>query len=199
MQWMGQGFLVTMAVGLAVVASPVFAETYQSIQQRRPDLFHESTGFRVARHRAPTPENIPEPAKVIEAGKAADLLSNGAIAIDVSGALQSRFDELEGTWLVRGPRESLPGAVWLPEVGRGVLEADMIRYLETNLAALTSGNKDHGIIVFCMADCWMSWNAAQRIAQLGYRSVFWFRDGTNGWTDLDRELAPVLPVPVEIE
>lgn len=178
---------------------PAWPESYKSIQERRPDLFHDQTGFRIARHRAPTPEDIPPPVEVVAADQAADLLAKGALAIDVSGALQSRYDELEGTWLVHGPRETLPGAVWLPEVGRGALEPDMSAYLAHNLEDLTQGDLGRPILVFCVADCWMSWNAAQRVAGLGYGHVFWFRNGTDGWLDSGRPLEPSLPVPVNVD
>ena len=168
-----------------------------TLRARDPHLFHEQTGFRIERQRAPTPDDIPPPAQFVDATGARAAIEAGAVAVDVFGAPQSRYDELDGTWLVRGPRDSLPGAVWLPEVGRGVLTDDMQGYLETNLARLTGGDVSRPLVIFCVADCWMSWNAAQRVADLGYREVLWFRLGTDGWLDEGWDLAPVEPVPVE--
>jgi PQQ-dependent catabolism-associated CXXCW motif protein len=37
------------------------------------------------------------------------------------------------------------------------------------------------VVFYCLADCWMSWNAAKRAASWGYREVLWYRDGTDGW------------------
>ena len=122
-----------------------------------------------------------------------------AIRIDVGAAAQSRFDDLDGTWLVRGPHLSLPGATWLPEVGRGTLSDQMDRYLTTNIAELTGGDFDRRIIVFCIADCWMSWNATQRLTALGYSRVHWFAEGTDGWLDMGWTLKPVEPVPVLVD
>lgn len=119
--------------------------------------------------------------------------------MDVFGAAQSRYDELDGTWLVSEPRLSLPGAVWLPETGRGVLTDEMAEYLFENLTTLTEGNYARPLLVFCVADCWMSWNAAQRVAALGYERVYWYRLGTDGWLDLGETLVPVEPVPVNTE
>jgi len=127
------------------------------------------------------------------------LLETGAIAIDVFGANQSRYDELDGTWLVKDPRQSLPNAVWLPEVGRGVLSDEMQAYFAQNLADLTEGDTSRALILFCVADCWMSWNAAQRATTLGYKDVNWFRLGTDGWLDEGFELEPVNPVPVNMD
>ena len=192
--------MIRLALLLCCLAGhPGFAEDYRSIQDRRADLFHPETGFRIARQRAPTPEDIPPPARSIDTATAAQLINEGALPLDVFGALQSRYDELDGTWLVGTPRKSLPGAAWLPEVGRGELDTTMQQYLSANLKRLTERDPAHPIVVFCVADCWMSWNAAQRIAGLGYDNVYWFRLGTDGWLDENRALVPVEPIPVTVE
>lgn len=184
---------------LGLGASQVGAESYRILQDRRPELFDPATGLRIARQRSPTPDDIPRPARPVSPNEARQLVQQGALPLDVFGAAQSRFDELDGTWLVSTPRESLPGAVWLPETGRGTLSDEMHRYLQSNLDRITEGNKDHPMVVFCVADCWMSWNAAQRIAALGYTQVAWFRLGTDGWLDLGSALHPVDPVPVDVD
>lgn len=189
------------ALVLALICGPQIgsAESYASIQERRPELFHPTTGFRIDRQRAPTPDDVPAPVKKVSPTEAKDLVGQGAIALDVFGALQSRYDELDGTWLVSEQRQSLPGAVWLPEVGRGVLDETMQRYLQEELIHLTKNDVTKEIVVFCVADCWMSWNASQRIAALGYTRVFWFRLGTDGWLDNGWSLSPVDPVPVNVD
>ena len=180
-------------------ALPAQAADVSEIRAKSPHLFHAETGYRIDRQRAPTPDDIPAPSKVIDAFEARDLLAKGAIPIDVFGASQSRYDELEGTWLVKDPRESLPGAIWLPEVGRGAPGEDLLTYFETNLETLTKGDKNRPLVIFCVADCWMSWNAAQRASSMGYTDVNWFRLGTDGWLDEGWELAPVTPVPVDVD
>lgn len=197
------GFRLSVFLGFLLVclapAVPVHAESFRDIQQRRPDLFHQQSGLRIARQRAPIPDDIPPPAERIDAGKAAKLLAEGAIALDVFGALQSRYDELDGTWLVGKERLSLPGAIWLPETGRGTLAPDIHAYLKNNLDRLTQGDKDRPLVVFCVSDCWMSWNASQHMAGLGYRSIHWFALGTDGWLEDGGALVPVDPVPVDTE
>ena len=37
------------------------------------------------------------------------------------------------------------------------------------------------LLFFCLADCWMSWNAAKRAQEYGYTSVLWYPEGTDGW------------------
>lgn len=190
---------LTICLAMALVVTAAGAAPYADHQSRRPELFDPDTGYRIARQRAPTPDDIPPPARLVGPDEAAALLAGGALALDVYAASQSRFDELDGTWLVSEPRLSLPGAVWLPETGRGILSDTMQRYLSDNLAHQTGGRPDHPIVVFCIADCWMSWNAAQRISELGYSRVYWFRLGTDGWQDIGRNREPVMPVPVDTD
>lgn len=183
----------------ALSAAPLWAASYKDLQVARPDLFDPETGFRIARHRAPVPEDIPGPAQVAAAAEVRELLEQGALALDVFGAAQSRFDELDGSWLVSKPRYSLPGALWLPETGAGAIEPAILSYLVRNLHQATGGDKAYPIVVYCISDCWISWNAAQRIAGLEYSRVYWFRDGTDGWLDIGGELHVVQPVPVNVD
>lgn len=181
-----------------LVADPLAARGTVEHRKADPALFHSETGYRIDKQRAPTPDDIPGPAKVVTAVEARSLIEDGALPLDVSAAAQSRYDELSGTWLVSEPRMSLPGAVWLPETGRGTLTDEMQTYLAQELA-VSSGSLDRAIVVFCVADCWMSWNAAQRIASLGYTEVHWFPLGTDGWIENGWPLYPVEPRPVAVD
>ncbi|SDD74367.1 PQQ-dependent catabolism-associated CXXCW motif protein [Ruegeria marina] len=188
-----------LALALSGLAGAAWADSYAAIQARRPELFHAETGYRIEHQRAPVPDDIPAPVRRVSALRTKLLMQRGAVMLDVYGAGQSRYDDLDGTWLVPEPRESLPGAVWLPEVGRGALEPALETYLARELERLTEGSKARAIVVFCVADCWMSWNAAQRIAAMGYLQVHWFPLGTDGWHDLGWPLHPVEPVPVQLD
>jgi PQQ-dependent catabolism-associated CXXCW motif protein len=187
------------AIALVLSGAPARAASYEALRAAKPDMFAATTGLRIDRQRAPTPDDIPPPARRADAGKARQLIADSAIAIDVLGAAQSRYDELDGTWLVNSQRQSLPGAIWLPEVGRGTLTDEMRAYFQDNLARLSEGDKTRPLLIFCVADCWMSWNAAQRAATFGYTNVHWFREGTDGWRDMGWELEPVDPVPVNVD
>ncbi len=90
----------------------------------------------------------------------------------------------------------MAGSVWLPDVGKGTLTPALETYFQTNLTALTGGNKARPIIVYCQADCWMSWNAVQRAASYGYTALHWYRDGTDGMRDWDVPQVPATPVPM---
>ena len=67
------------------------------------------------------------------------------------------------------------------------------------LERLTGGDKALSLVIFCRADCWMSWNAARRAAALGYENVLWFPLGVEGWEEAGGTLVPILPEPVPVD
>ena len=86
------------------------------------------------------------------------------------------------------PRFNIPGSIWLPDTGYGRLAPATEDYFKRGVAGVLEGNKSAMIVIYCLADCWMSWNAAKRILSMGYANVAWYPDGTDGWTE---ELLPV--------
>ena len=36
-------------------------------------------------------------------------------------------------------------------------------------------------MLYCHPQCWASWNAAKRAISYGYRKVYWYPDGIEGW------------------
>ena len=92
-------------------------------------------------------------------------------------------------------REDVPGSVWLPDTGYGTLAPIMEQYFEHGLQQATDGNRNRMIVFYCLADCWMSWNAAKRAMALGYQRVAWYPDGTDGWAARQLPLEPLTPVP----
>ncbi|MGI9371309.1 MAG: rhodanese-like domain-containing protein [Hyphomicrobiales bacterium] len=193
------GFVPLVLLILGLGGGFAQAESYRDIQNRSPELFHEETGLRISKQRAQSPEDIPLPARKVDASEVADLIKQGAIALDVFGASELRYDELDGTWQFKQGRQSVPGAIWLPETGRCALQDDIKNYLFKNLDQLTNGDKSRGIIVFCVANCWMSWNGAQRIASAGYQAVYWFPEGADGWREEGLSLEPITPTPVDVD
>lgn len=160
------------------------------------DAFDPVTGYRIAHYRAAVPETVPGGARVDLDG-VDRLIASGAVLLDVMPSEGAGADVATGAWKLSRPHQSIPGATWLPDVGRGVIDSRFQNYLTANLARLTTGNAAKPIIVFCQSDCWMAWNAVQRIAALGYTALHWYPEGTDGWVEWgDRKLAPVLPVPL---
>jgi rhodanese-related sulfurtransferase len=45
----------------------------------------------------------------------------------------------------------------------------------------------------------MSWNAVQRAHDYGYRELYWYRDGTDGWLAQGLEVTEAVPVLLQPE
>ncbi len=150
------------------------------------------TGFRMERYRAPVPESVPG-GTTISTEEAKTLLSD-AVFIDVLPPVGLGADPLEGHWLISEPRYTVEGAIWLPEVGRGFLSDEHQDFFERNLKRLSNDNPETKFVFFCTADCWQSWNASKRASQLGYKNIYWYPSGTDGWQESGNALTPVLPV-----
>lgn len=157
------------------------------------------TGYRTERYQASVPEVPPVGKRVWVADVDRLVAEEKAVLIDVSPVTGLGYDPATGRWRSNKRHVSLPGAVWLPDVGRGVIDATVERFFRTELNRLSGGNKAHALILFCNADCWMSLNAMKRAGRLGYTQLYWFPEGTDGWRDWDRELQPIEPVPVKLE
>jgi PQQ-dependent catabolism-associated CXXCW motif protein len=67
------------------------------------------------------------------------------------------------------------------------------------LVRATAGNSAALVVIYCMADCWMSWNAAKRIRTYGYSNVAWYPEGTDGWERAGQELTEAHPEPRAVE
>ena len=159
-----------------------------------PDaLFDAATGYRISAYRAPV-TGVPEHVRRIDTHLAAQLWrTHRAVFIDVMPAEGGHRDASTGLWYVAAVRETIPGAAWFPESGRGVPDPAILEGFRAGVAALTRGDRHRRLVVFCRADCWMSWNAARRLAREGHTRVFWYADGTDGWRDADLPLAPATP------
>lgn len=142
-------------------------------------------GYRLSDYDAPVPGDL---AGAITVGDNAAyaLWRSGRVAfIDVMPDLpRPKSLPADAVWHGRS-RQSVPGAIWLPDVGFGTLDQAAGQQLDAGLIAATGGDRDAPVVFLCRADCWMSWNAAKRALERGHTSVFWYRDGTTGWTFWD--------------
>lgn len=178
-----------------VVSALAVAGLLAAGSSARAAEFDPATGYRIERYRAPVD-------RPVEGGAAASLddvdrlVKQGAALIDVMPA-RAGFDPATGRWRLADRRETIPGAVWLPEVGRGTLDATLETYLRDSLQRLLAERPGRPLVFFCMADCWMSWNAVKRAAALDFRDLHWFADGTDGWRDAGRPLVAGDPWPVQ--
>lgn len=93
------------------------------------------------------------------------------------------------------PRRNIPGSLWLPDTGYGRLAAATEAYLQDGLARASAGNRAALLVIYCQANCWMSWNAAKRALSYGYSNVVWYPEGTDGWEWEDLPLVDAEPEP----
>ena len=93
------------------------------------------------------------------------------------------------------PRLNIPGSIWLPDTGYGKLAASTEDYLRRGLARASKGDRATLLVIYCQANCWMSWNAAKRALSYGYRNVAWYPEGTDGWQRADLPVAESQPQP----
>lgn len=159
------------------------------------DVFDAKTGYRIARYRAAVHE-APPGGRRVSIDDLDRLLASGAVLLDVMPAEGGGPDPDTGEWRLIRPRENIPGSVWLADVGRGSLSAEVETYFRDELARLTGGVLHRAVIVYCQSDCWMAWNAVKRASGYGYTELYWYPEGSDGWRDHDRELVSAKPVPL---
>ena len=154
-------------------------------------------GYRYDKYRAPTPQTVPR-ADTVSTEQLRQLIEkHQPVLIDVQAVtMRPELADFEMDWLPSEPRESLPGAVWLPNVGYAALDSRIEAYFKYNLEKLTAGNKSTPIVIFCVIDCWLSWNAVQRAAVYGYDQLYWYRGGTDSWEINGYRLKQVDPEPL---
>ena len=141
----------------------------------------EPPGFWTGPTDSPVPRTI-HGGQVLHARALSALLQRAhPIVIDVSGAPHRPANlPATSTWLPV-PHPGIPGAVWIPGAGAGDISPELDRYYRERLAALSGHDPDHTLVVYCHARCWLSWNGAKRAIGYGYRHVYWFPDGIEGW------------------
>jgi PQQ-dependent catabolism-associated CXXCW motif protein len=187
MAWAILASVILAPVILAGAVFPAWAETTVA----------EPAGYRLDDYRAPTPATIRGGTALDTAALQRLLGETGVVLIDVLPHPPKPATLPPGTLWIDKPRDNIPGSVWLPEVGRGDLAPEIEAYFRRNLARLTAGDADRPLVFYCLAQCWMSWNAAKRALEWGYHRVYWYRDGTDGWTAAGLATARSTPVPID--
>ena len=156
--------------------------------------FDPASGYRIAHYRAAVPDTVPGGNR-IDLEKLDQLVKAGAVLLDVMPSEGAGPDPVTGAWRLSRPHQTIPGAAWVPDVGRGKITPAFESYFKANLEKLSGGDTSKPVIVFCQSDCWMAWNAVQRAASYGYSALYWYPEGTDGWVEWgDRKLAPAEPV-----
>jgi PQQ-dependent catabolism-associated CXXCW motif protein len=159
----------------------------------------EPQGYRTDNYRAPVPVTLAG-ARVLATGDAEAIWRAGTgIFIDVLPRPPKPPSLPAGTVWRDKPRFNIPGSIWLPDTGYGMLAASTEDYLRHGLDRASGGDKAKMLVIYCQADCWMSWNAAKRVLSYGYSNVAWYPEGTDGWQRADLPIAESQPEPKESE
>jgi len=163
--------------------------------QERAAAPGEPAGYRTENYRAPTPVTLAG-ARVVTTAEAEVLWRDkAAVFIDVLPRAPKPANLPPGTVWRDRPRANIPGSVWLPDTGYGELAPATADYLRTGVARVTAGDRTRPLVVYCLRDCWMSWNAAKRLLAMGYQNVSWYPDGTDGWGEALLPVADAQPEP----
>jgi len=168
---------------------------FASTGGRGDDRVPEPTEYRTRDYRAPTPAGL-SGARVVSTDEAEQLWQGrSAVFIDVMPRAPRPANLPPGTIWRDRPRLNIPGSIWLPDTGYGELAPVTEDYLRKNLERATGGERAKPLVIYCLRDCWMSWNAARRILSYGYTNVAWYPDGTDGWADNLLPVAEAQPAP----
>jgi PQQ-dependent catabolism-associated CXXCW motif protein len=147
-----------------------------------PDAPSEPGDYRMNDYRAPTPATL-RGAMVLTTNQAHTLWErHEAVFIDVMPQAP-RPPNLPASTIWRDKlRQDVPGSIWLPDTGYGALAPVMQQYFEQGLEQASDSDRDRMLVFYCLASCWMSWNAAKRAIAMGYTHVAWYPEGTDGWS-----------------
>lgn len=159
------------------------------------DLPPEPPDYRMDDYRAPTPATLRGAIVLSTAQAHAHWEKRDAVFVDVLPRPPRPVGLPASTIWRPKPRDDIPGSLWLPDTGYGALAEIMQQYFERGLQQATGGETNRLIVFYCLANCWMSWNAAKRALALGYTNVAWYPDGTDGWAAQNLPLEPRIPVP----
>ncbi|GHC99729.1 rhodanese-like domain-containing protein [Novosphingobium pokkalii] len=177
----------------ALLAGLMLALAPPALAQAAPPF--DAQGYRNAAFRAPV-DRDPAPATAMALADARRLAPGAALFVDVLPAEGAHRDPASGRWTLAAPHATIPGALWFPETGRAPPDPLLWGALLARAMAFRQAHPAAPIVLFCRADCWMSWNAARRLALAGVPGVRWLAEGIEGWHDAGGALVPATPVAV---
>jgi PQQ-dependent catabolism-associated CXXCW motif protein len=177
---------------LAGLVLALFALAVPASAQDKPS---EPDEYRTDNYRAPVPATLAG-ARVLTTEEAEAIWrARRGVFIDVLPRAPKPPNLPADTVWRDKPRLNIPGSIWLPDAGYGKLAAATEGYFRQGLARASGGNNAKLLVIYCQADCWMSWNAAKRALSYGYSNVAWYPEGTDGWEWANLPLADSQPEP----
>lgn len=176
----------------AAVLLCLAATSVATADDQRPQ---EPVGYRMEDYRTPTPATLAG-ARVVDTQAAFGVWRDkAAIFVDVLPQAPKPANLPASTVWRDKRRDNIPGGVWLADVGYGALSPQTEAYFRKGLDKASAGDKRRPLLFYCLADCWMSWNAARRALEFGYINVLWYPEGTDGWSAAGHPLAEQRPEP----
>ncbi len=154
---------------LLVTCQAAFAQTVPEPSDYRQDHYRDQVPGTISGGTAIGPE------------EAYDLWQSGAGFIDVLPRAPKPAKLPKDVIWRDKPHDSIPGAIWLPNVGYGSIADITADYFRRGLEKVTGGDTSKPVVLLCLEDCWMSWNAAKRAIEWGYANVYWLPEGIDGW------------------
>ena len=146
-------------------------------------------GYRLTQYRSPTPATA-EHAHTLDTPALQRLLAERP---DTALIDTYRRQWLNGLFIEDEVHANLPGSLWLANTGDGQLDARWQAYFNHHLQRASHGDKRWPLVFYCRSDCWLSWNAVKRAHALGYRNLYWYRDGIDAWQQAGLPLLPAQP------
>jgi PQQ-dependent catabolism-associated CXXCW motif protein len=141
----------------------------------------EPEGYWTGPIEAPVPATI-RGGKVIHADALSAMLdSEHPLIIDVSNTPKRPEGMAADAPWIPVAHDAVPGSLWIPDVGLGSISANMDEFFLAQLTDETGEDYDYPIVIYCHEQCWLSWNAAKRAINHGFRNVHWFPEGIEGW------------------
>lgn len=98
-----------------------------------------------------------------------------------------------GTPWMPPPHYDIPGSIWLPSVGESTLPPQLAAWFQARLADLAGGT-DRPLVFYCHTHCKLSFHAAEHAIGDGYRRVYWYPLGIEGWTEAGKPTALAKPL-----
>ena len=177
------------------VLAPIIAAITLLTPARAQDWVVEPEGYRTDDYRSPVPETLAGARVLTTAEAEAIWRAKSGVFVDVLPRAPKPKGLPPGTVWRDKPRQNIPGSIWLPDTGYGILAPATEGYLRRGLARASGGNKQAPLVIYCLSDCRMSWNAAKRALAYGYSDVAWYPEGTDGWARANLPLAESQPEP----
>ena len=147
-----------------------------------PNPAPEPSGFWTGPTNSPVPATIAGGKVINSARELQSLLKRPeTVIVDVSNAPRRPDNLASGAPWLPVPHQAIPGSLWVPGAGLGEIPPAVDDFFRKQLAAATNDDASRRVILYCHQTCWLSWNAAKRAIGYGYRNVYWYRDGIEGW------------------